>query len=326
MNRHGRDIVVLGGSAGAIPAVNTILRALPADLAATFFVTLHRGLSVLPSDHLTAVLSAKSSFTAMSAKDEQPIEHGHVYVAPADEHLVLETGIMRLEHSPKEHRFRPCIDVLFKSAAATYGRRVIGVLLSGGFGTDGAAGLWQISSRGGVTIIQDPADALYGGMPQAAMDIVAADYILRAAEIGPMLIELVSSGAAAGAGRPRILIVEDESVVATSLQATLIDMGYDAIEWVPTGEEAIQVAARERPDLILMDIRLAGALDGVETARRIWQMLQIPTIYCTAHSDHDTVMQINTTESYGYVVKPFRVDAVRATIELALGRREKELR
>jgi CheY-like chemotaxis protein len=75
-----------------------------------------------------------------------------------------------------------------------------------------------------------------------------------------------------------------------------------------------------------MDIHLAGALNGIESARMIWQRLQIPIVYCTAHADLETLKAVQTTESYGYVVKPFESPAVRAAIELALARREKELR
>ena len=103
-------------------------------------------------------------------------------------------------------------------------------------------------------------------------------------------------------------------------------MGYDTIDWVPSGQAAIELAEREHPDLILMDINLSGELTGVETARRIWQTLQIPVVYCTAHADLETLKAVRTTESYGYVVKPFQIGAVRAAIELALARREKELR
>jgi DNA-binding response OmpR family regulator len=125
---------------------------------------------------------------------------------------------------------------------------------------------------------------------------------------------------------PRILIVEDQSVVATNLQESLSEMGHDVIDWVASGEAAIALAQRERPDVVLMDIHLAGGLTGVETARRIWQMLQIPIVYCTALTDIDTVTAVQSPESYGYVVKPFEIGAIRAAIEVALARRSKELR
>jgi chemotaxis response regulator CheB len=196
-------------------------------------------------------------------------------------------------------------------------------------GSDGTAGLWQIKKRGGVTIVQEPADAKFGEMPQSAIDDAPVDYVLPAARIGPKLIELTSSGSSRSdldSLSPRILIVEDESIVAANLQQSLAEMGYDPIDWVTTGEAAIEHAGRSHPDLILMDIHLAGKLTGVEAARRIWQTLQIPVVYCTALADLETLKTVQTTESYGYVVKPFHSRGVRAAVELALARREKELR
>jgi DNA-binding response OmpR family regulator len=121
-------------------------------------------------------------------------------------------------------------------------------------------------------------------------------------------------------------IVEDESVVAANLEQSLTQYGYELIDWVPTGEEAITVAAREHPDVILMDIHLAGSRDGIEAARRIWHAQQIPIVYCTALADVETLRQVDASESYGYVVKPFHGEAVRVAIELAIARRQHELR
>jgi chemotaxis response regulator CheB len=271
-------------------------------------------------------VSAKTDLPTGTALDLERFEPGHVYVCPGDDYLSIENGIMRVEHSPKESYHRPSINALFRSAAQAYGRRVVGVLLRGML-SDGSAGLWQIKKHGGVTIVQDPNEAQYPDMPQAAIDNVVIDHVLPVAQIGPMLVDLVSSHAAAAPPAvPRILIVEDESVVATNLQQSLTEMGYDVIDWVPTGEAAIDLAEREHPDLILMDIHLAGALNGIESARKIWQMLQIPIVYCTAHAELETLKAVQTTENYGYVVKPFQSPAVRAAIELALARREKELR
>ncbi len=327
MNRPAPDVIVVGGSAGALVGAREIVRALPGDFAASTFVVLHRGAEPLDAEGLTRVLSSQAELPVDTARDEQPIESGRVYVAPVDRHMVLANGLIRLQRSPLENRTRPCIDVLFKSAATHYGRRVVGVLLSGSIGTDGPAGLWQIKHRGGIAIVQDPDEARFSQMPREAVGNVAVDYVLPAGEIGPKLVELASSRVS-GTDRAarRLLIVEDESVVAMNLQQSLVEMGYQVIDWVPSGEAAIELARREHPDLVLMDIRLAGALNGIETARRISQEMQIPIVYCTAHADLDTLNAVQSTESYGYVVKPFQSGAVRAAVELALARREKELR
>jgi chemotaxis response regulator CheB len=324
MARPARDIVVIGGSAGALSAATGVLEMLPAHFPGSVFVALHRH-AIAHAHGLTPVLARSTRLPTEPARDRSRIEPGHVYVADGDHHVILENGIMRTYDSPRENRFRPGLDALFKSAATSYGHRVIGVLLSGINGGDGPAGLWQIKHRGGVTIVQDPANARFPGMPQSAIDDVQVDFVLPVDEIGATLIDLVCARAA-GTTPSRILIVEDESVIATNLQQSLTQMGYEVVDWLPTGEAAIELAEREHPDLILMDIHLAGTLDGIESAREIWQKLQIPIVYCTAHADLDTLKAVQTTESYGYVVKPFESAAVRAVIELALARREKELR
>jgi chemotaxis response regulator CheB len=316
----GRDIIVLGGSAGAAQAIQALLQDLPKALPASLFIALHG------QDAFTRIVGTTTQLVVRPAVDGHGFKPGHAYGAPFDRHLVLENGVMRLEHSPKEQHWRPCIDVLFKSAAAVYGRRVIGVLFSG-MASDGAAGLWQIKKRGGVAIVQDPLDAEHPEMPRNAIANAAIDFILPVADIAATLVELSARPSSPSESRcPRILIVEDESVIATNLQSNLTRMAYDVIDWVPTGEAAIELAERERPDLVLMDIHLAGALSGVDTARWIWERLQIPIVYCTAHTDLETIGAVQTTESYGYIAKPFESGAVRAAIQLALARREKELR
>ena len=316
------SIVVIGLSAGGLTPLIYLIQQMPSDFQAAVFIVQHRS---FPND-LHGLLTVKPSRPALIAQDLQPFEPGHIYVCPGDKYLSIENGIMRVEHSPKESVHRPSINALFRSAAHAYGRRVIGLLLSGML-SDGSAGLWQIKKHGGVTIVQDPKDADYPSMPQTAIDSVDIDYVLPASQIGPKLAELVATHTADAATRPaRILIVEDESVVAANLQHSLTEMGYYVIDWVPTGEAAIELAEREHPDLVLMDIHLAGALNGIESARMIWERLQIPIVYCTAHADIDTLKAVQTTESYGYVVKPFESPAVRAAIELALAKREKEFR
>jgi chemotaxis response regulator CheB len=316
----GRDIIVIGGSAGAGAVVQTVIRKLPGTLPATVFIALHG------QDAYSRLLGTPTSLALRLAQHQSRFQPGHAYGTPFDHHLVLENGRMLLERSPKEHHWRPCIDVLFKSAAVSYGRRVIGVLLSG-IATDGTAGLWHIKKRGGVAIVQEPASAEHPQMPGSAAANVDVDFALPASEIGAKLVELATPSPRQGElESPRILIVEDESVIATNLQRSLTEMAYDVVDWVPTGEAAIELAMRERPDVVLMDIHLAGRLSGIDTARVIWEKLQIPIVYCTAHTDLETLADVQTTESYGYVAKPFESGAVRAAIELALARREKELR
>ncbi|MBI3608267.1 MAG: response regulator [Nitrospirae bacterium] len=115
-----------------------------------------------------------------------------------------------------------------------------------------------------------------------------------------------------------ILVVEDQLIVSKDIQTRLKGMGYDVAGAVSSGEEAISKTAETRPDLVLMDIILKGAIDGIQAAQAIRDRLDIPIIYLTAHSDDTTLERANLTEPRGYVLKPFEDRALRATIELAL--------
>ena len=123
------------------------------------------------------------------AQDGEPISPGRIYVAPHDHHLLVEPGHLRVVRGPRENHHRPAVDPLFRSAALTYGPRVVGVVLSGAL-NDGTAGLIAIKRRGGVAIVQDPAEALVPGMPGSALRNVAIDYCLPIADISPLLAQL----------------------------------------------------------------------------------------------------------------------------------------
>jgi two-component system chemotaxis response regulator CheB len=139
---------------------------------------------------LARVLERGAALPVAYAEDEQPAVGGRVYVAPPDRHLVLEAGLLRLTCGPRENRQRPAVDTLFRSAAYEYGADAIGVVLSGAL-DDGTAGLWTIKDRGGVAVVQDPADAVFPWMPRSAIQYVDVDHVLPAAELAPLLARLV---------------------------------------------------------------------------------------------------------------------------------------
>ncbi|AWB20867.1 chemotaxis protein CheB [Methylobacterium currus] len=185
---RNRDIVVIGGSSGATVPLRTILGALPADLPAALFIVLHipaRSLGLLAT-----VTAAASRLPVRAAADGMAIRPGTITLGVPDHHLILtETGI-RLGRGPRENMARPSIDPLFRSAAAAFGPRVIGILLSGLL-NDGASGLEAIKSCGGLTLVQDPADALADEMPRSALEALEVDLTLSAARIGDVLSDLV---------------------------------------------------------------------------------------------------------------------------------------
>lgn len=161
---------------------------LPADLPAAILIVVHiqpHAKSILPD-----LLTRAGPLPAAHAVDGEPIKPGRIYVAPPDRHLLVEAGVVRLSSGPRENHARPAVDPLFRSAALAYGRRVVGVVLSGAL-SDGTAGLWDVKQRGGIAVVQDPGDAVYPSMPHSAMDQVPVDHVLPLAEIPGVLVELV---------------------------------------------------------------------------------------------------------------------------------------
>ena len=120
--------------------------------------------------------------------------------------------------------------------------------------------------------------------------------------------------------RKRILLVEDEVIVAMTIEDSLLNMGYEVIGTVDNGLSAIEMTEREKPDLILMDIRINGDMDGIEAVEEIKKKADIPVIFLTAHSDEATISRVLKTNPYGFLVKPFREKELYANIETAINR------
>jgi two-component system, chemotaxis family, protein-glutamate methylesterase/glutaminase len=185
---------------------------------------------------LPDVLDRETAFAVAHARDGEPVEHGRIYVAPPDRHLLLEDGHVRLTRGPKENHFRPAVDPLFRSAAAVYGPRVIGVVLSGAL-NDGTAGLWTIKDRGGLAVVQDPEDALYYSMPASAMEHVEIDARGPAAELGRVLEQLVRLPVQASGGMPMDQELEIENRIAmgeNALQASTTTLGTPTLYTCPS--------------------------------------------------------------------------------------------
>ncbi len=195
------DIIVVGASSGGVEALVTLAAGLPADLPAAIFVVLHIGnhSSVLPE-----ILSKSGPLPAVHPQHGAPIVNGKIYVAPPDRHLLIEPGHMLLSSGPKENRSRPAVNPLFRSAAATYGSRVTGVILTGAF-DDGTAGLAEIKRRGGIAIVQDPKTARDPSMPKSAVLHVDVDHIVPLAQIPGLLSTL--------AGTPRLAGQSEDSLM-----------------------------------------------------------------------------------------------------------------
>jgi len=187
-----KDIIAIGGSAGSGAVLKTMIRDLPADLPASVFVSTH-----IPANSpgfLPELLAARSSMPVIQAVDGQPIESGKIYVAAPDRHMLLMGETIRLGAGPRENMVRPSIDPMFRSAAMSFGPRVVGVVLTGML-NDGAAGLHSIKSCGGTAVVQHPIDAEADQMPLAALEAVDVDHVVSSADIGKLLAEIAGTEA-----------------------------------------------------------------------------------------------------------------------------------
>jgi two-component system chemotaxis response regulator CheB len=212
------DIVVVGASAGGVEALVRLVKALPEDPPAAVFVVLH--IPALATSALPDILSRQGRLPATHAKDGEPIESGHIYVAPPDHHLLFKDEQVHLSRGPRENGHRPAIDPLFRSAAREFGARVVGVVLSGAL-DDGTAGLVAVKGRGGVSVVQDPEDALYRGMPTSAIEGDHVDQVLPVPDIAALIATLARESA------PDVAPPVSELLKA---EDDMADLSMDAIE------------------------------------------------------------------------------------------------
>jgi two-component system chemotaxis response regulator CheB len=184
------ELVTIGASWGGLHALEKVLSGLPDGFPVPIAIAQHRAVDS-GSGALSHLLSVRSGLDVCEAGDKDPIEPGRVYIAPPDYHLLVEADGFALSIEGMVQHSRPSIDVLFDSAADTYGPALIGVILTGA-NSDGAYGLTRIKRRGGVTLVQDPETAEKRDMPEAAIAAGAADEVLPLDGIGPRLAELAA--------------------------------------------------------------------------------------------------------------------------------------
>ena len=180
-------IAVIGGSAGSLEVIISMLQDLR-NMNMALIIVIHRK-GTLHST-LAELLNLRSMVKVKEAEEKEEVRAGHVYIAPADYHLLIEkNGTLSLDYSEKVNFSRPSIDVTFECAAQVYGDKVVGVLLSGG-NADGVEGMKKIKKAGGLCVIQDPATALVSFMPQHARNEVAIDMVLPEEELATLLNDI----------------------------------------------------------------------------------------------------------------------------------------
>jgi len=183
-------IIAAGGSAGGVEAFGILLGGLPVSPGAAIVLVQHQH-RYSDTAGLAGHLAARSGWPVQVAGDKEIMEPGRLYLAPANYHLLLERDLtFALSVDEKVHHCRPSIDVFFESVALALGNRAIGVVLSGA-NRDGAEGLQKIKERGGLTLVQEPASAESGTMPESAIRAGAPHHVLAPAAMAALLAELV---------------------------------------------------------------------------------------------------------------------------------------
>jgi len=184
-----RDVIAIGGSLGALEALRQLCRGFQPDLTNSMFIVVHIGRH--GNNTLASLLQEDSPLPVTVATDHEPLQRGHIYVAPADHHLLVLDNTIRLGRGPRENMARPAIDPLLRSIGISYGPRAIGLVLTGLL-NDGASGLADLKRCGGVTVVQNPSDARAPDMPLGALSASSVDYRAPLQDLAPLLTTLLT--------------------------------------------------------------------------------------------------------------------------------------
>lgn len=244
-----RDIVVIGGSAGSLGPLKELVSRLPAHLPVAIFVTVHvspESPSILP-----AILTRAGQIPAVHPLKKQPIMKSTIYVAPPDQHLLIEDGCVFTSRGPRENLHRPAIDPMFRSAARAYGPRVMGIVLSGLL-DDGASGLMAVKMKGGLAVVQDPAEAPFPDMPRQAGQYARADYTLPVAQIEQLILSSANGrvGGGRGTGRETVVAgrVSNKAAKKRANKALALEVDNADIEEIPVKEQVGMPSVFACPD------------------------------------------------------------------------------
>lgn len=189
MDSSPKFIVVAGTSAGGLPALKQLVGSLSIDTDVAYIIVMH--LSSNPvSNVLHEGIQKQTKLTVRIAEDGMPIEKNHVYIAPHNTHLIVKKGLLKLGYGPRENRWRPSIDALFRSAAVAYNAHTIGIVLTGLL-NDGVSGLKAIQRCGGTTMIQDPDEAAFPDMPMNVLEQMDVDHNVRIAAMNDIIQQVI---------------------------------------------------------------------------------------------------------------------------------------
>jgi two-component system, chemotaxis family, protein-glutamate methylesterase/glutaminase len=196
----------IGASAGGINAINELVSQLPADLNAAIFIVMHLSKVAMPELFVDRI-KKHTKLACKIAIDDDKIEAGTIYLAAPGSHLLIKEDRIKLGHGPEENRFRPSIDVLFRSIAASHTEKSIGIVLTG-FLNDGTVGMNAIKQSGGHTIVQDPNEAEYPDMPLSVLETMNVDHCIPLKKMGETILEIINNAEIKGIIPPDTVIKE----------------------------------------------------------------------------------------------------------------------
>jgi two-component system, chemotaxis family, protein-glutamate methylesterase/glutaminase len=296
-SKQQRDLVVIGASAGGVDALQTLVQDLPAEFPAAILVVLHvasTGTSVLPQ-----ILSRQGPLPAVFARDRDELRRGQILVAPADHHMLIHDGRIRLTRGPRENGHRPAVDPLFRSAGRAAGERTIGVVLSGLL-DDGASGLRFIKTSGGAAVVQDPDDALFPSMPKAAMALTHVDRIVPMSSMAGVLCALIEESVGVEAKVEEVRVTASAAVVPA-------DRGTEGADRVELEDPTETAALLHGPPTGLTCPECGGAL---------WEQIDGPNLRFACHVGH-AYSVASLVEEQGRSLETTLWSAVRALEERA---------
>ena len=211
-------IIVIGASAGGLDAISELISQFPSDINASILCVLHLSKAAL-GDILVSRIQKQSSLHCKIAEDKESIERGYVYVAPPDAHLLVKEDHLIIGRGPSENRFRPSIDVLFRSAAASHSETVVGIILTGLL-NDGSVGMAAIKQSGGHCVVQDPNEAEYPDMPLAVLEAIEVDEVASLKNMGDVVLKIINETKPKGIKAPDKVIAESRlsEKAATSIE------------------------------------------------------------------------------------------------------------
>lgn len=183
-------IIVIGTSAGGFEVLVKLVAQLPGEMPAAVFIVVHMA-ATSSAEFLVQRLQKQTNHTCKVASHQELIQPGFIYLAPADHHLIISGNYTLITQGPRENQFRPAIDTLFRSAAASYSSHVIGIVLTGML-TDGTVGMEAIKRSGGLAVVQHPEEAEFPDMPLSVLKNLQVDYTLPVAEMGALVTRLLN--------------------------------------------------------------------------------------------------------------------------------------